>query len=224
VFLTRYREAIYDMAQAIAKEDGIARDLADNIFADLYGTPQPGRERVSKLSFYTGCGSLLGWMRAVMARAYIDIYRSGRRLVSLEEEQGTSEPAAPAAEAAVPVDPRLEQVTSAALAGLSAEDRFILAAYFLDGRTLAEVARTLGIHESTASRRVEKITAGLRKKIRDGLVRQGMSRAQAEEALVADVRDVQINVQATLKENLQENPEKPFSERKAGRRATGETP
>ena len=45
-FLLRYREPLYDMAHSIAKEDNIARELADNMFADLYGTNAAGGERV----------------------------------------------------------------------------------------------------------------------------------------------------------------------------------
>lgn len=220
-FLTRYRVALYDMAQSIARDESIARDLADNIFADLYGSEGSGTQRVSKLASYTGCGSLLGWMRAVMSRAFINIYRSGRRMVSLEEQEAAGELPTQPKEENVPVDGRLERATGEAIAALTGEDRFLLASYFLDGRTLAEVARTLGMHESTASRRLEKITSGLRKKIRDNMIRQGMSRAQAEEALEADVRDVQLDIRTKLKENLQETPAKPFSKRKAGGNTTG---
>ncbi|MGE0405367.1 MAG: RNA polymerase sigma factor [Candidatus Korobacteraceae bacterium] len=219
IFLTRYRETLYDMAHSIAKDDSIARDLADNIFADLYGTSPAGGERISKLRSYSGIGSLAGWLRAVMARAYIDVYRSGRRTVSLEDEQEFTELPAPPETLQTSVDSRLQEATSEALASLPAEDRFLLASYFLDGRTLAEVARSLGVHESTASRKVEKVTTGLRKKIRDSLLRRGMSRAQAEEALEADVRDLEIDVAGRLKENLQEPPSDPFSQRKAGAKA-----
>ena len=113
------------------------------------------------------------------------------------------------APAPLPVaEPRLEAATDEALASLSAEDRFILASYFLDGRTLAEVARLLGVHESTISRRVEKLTVSLRKKILEALVRRGMSRRQAEEALDADVRDLAVDVRARL---AQESSTPPFS-------------
>jgi RNA polymerase sigma-70 factor (ECF subfamily) len=218
-FLLRYREPLYDIAHAIAKDDSIARELADSLFSDLYGSQTPAGNRVSKLNSYTGTGSLQGWIRAVMAQSFINIYRSQRRLVSLEEETQDVELAAPAAEPTVSVDARLEQATDDALGSLPAEDRFILAAYFLDGRTLAEIARTLKVHESTISRRVEKIVAGVRKKIRDGLVRRGMSRAQADEALEADVRDVAVDVRARLQESLQETRNQPFSTQRAGKAA-----
>jgi RNA polymerase sigma-70 factor, ECF subfamily len=56
----------------------------------------------------------------------------------------------------------------------------------------------LGVHESTVSRKLEKITAALRKRIRSGLTARGMSKRQAKEALDADVRDVQVDVRARL--------------------------
>ena len=52
----------------------------------------------------------------------------------------------------------------------------------------------LGFHEATASRKLDRITKALRKSIRDGLVKGGMSKRQAEEALETDVRDIGIDV------------------------------
>ncbi len=209
VFLTRYREKLYDAALGIAREDSAARELADSLYADLYASSTREGQRVSKLASYMGRGSLEGWLRTVLAQAHVDRYRRGRRLVSLEEqtEQGL-QLEAPAAAPAPVAEPRLDAATSEALASLNAEDRFILAAYFLDGRTLAEVARMLGVHESTISRRVEKLTRSLRKKVVEGLGRRGMSRRQAEEALEADVRDLAVDVRARL---AQESSSPPFS-------------
>ncbi|MGH9603284.1 MAG: RNA polymerase sigma factor [Terriglobales bacterium] len=212
VFLTRYREKLYDAALGIARENSAARELADSLYADLYASTTHEGQRVSKLASYMGRGSLEGWLRTVLAQAHVDRYRRGRRLVSLEEqtEQGLQLEAPDPAP--VPVsEPRLVAATDEALDALSAEDRLILASYFLDGRTLAEVARTLGVHESTISRRVEKLTRTLRKKVLDGLGRRGMDRRQAEEALDADVRDLPVDVRRTL---AQESATPPFSIRK----------
>ncbi len=209
IFLTRYREKLYDAAHVITRDDATARELADSIYADLYGirTRESG-ERVSKLESYTGRGSLEGWLRTVLAQEYVNRYRSGRRNVSLEEreEEGHQLPA-PAREGTPLPDSRLEAAVDGALSALEAEDRFILAAYFLDGRTLAQVARMLGVHESTISRKLEKITSGLRKRILENLVHAGMSRRQAEEALAVDVRDVALDIRSRL---AQETGGRPF--------------
>ena len=199
IFLTRYRAKLYSAAYAIAKDEATGRELADSLYADLFGTTTRDGERVSKLNFYTGRGSLEGWLRTVLAQEFVNRYRSQRRMVSLEEETDAGvqfpqrDPETPLAP-----DARLEAATDEALSGLPAEDRFILASYFLDDRTLAEIARILGVHESTVSRRLEKIVHAVRKAIVKGLVRRGMSRQQAEEAMEADVRDFSVDVRRRL--------------------------
>ncbi len=212
VFLTRFREKLYDAARAIAREDSAARELADSLYANLYGTTEREGQRVSKLASYMGRGSLEGWLRTVLAQEHVNRYRRTCRLVSLDEqtEQG-AQFAAPPAAGNPPAEPRLAAATDAALASLAAQDRFILAAYFLDGRTLAQVARLAGVHESTISRRVEKLTRALRKKILEGLKQRGLTRRQAEEALESDVRDVMVDVRAHL---AQENRDPAFSLKK----------
>lgn len=212
IFLTRFREKLYLSALRVAREDSAARDLADTLYADLYGTATRDGQRVSKLSSYTGRGSLEGWLRTVLAQEYINRYRRTRRLVSLEEEseEGIQFPA-PEPQAATQADTRLSQATDEALAMLSAEDRTILSSYYLDERTLADVARMLGVHESTISRKIDKLSKCLRKQIIASLTRRGMSRRQAEEALEVDVRDLQVDIRRTL---AQESPVAPFSEKR----------
>ncbi len=212
IFLTRYREKLYQAALRIAREDSSARDLADTLYAELYGTASRGGERVSKLSSFTGRGSLEGWLRTVLAQEFVNRYRRTKRLVSLDEESDEgSQFAAPEPEAVPAVDARLELAVSSALAALSAEDRTILAAYYIDGRTLAEIARMLGVHESTISRKVDKLAKSLRKRIMAEMVQQGMTRRQAEEAFEVDVRDLQIDIRRAL---TQESTTTAFSEKK----------
>ena len=213
VFLTRYREKLFEMALGIAREAATARELADSLYADLYGVNSRG-ERVSKLSSYTGRGSLEGWLRTVLAQEFVNRYRKQRRTTSLDEEveEGRQFAAAPAGSAPGLEEPgpdsRIPQAVDAVLAVLSAEDRYVLASYYLDGRTLAEVARSLRVHESTISRRVDKLAHGQRKQILSELGRRGMTRRQAEEALDTDVRDLRVDLRARL---AQESPVGTFS-------------
>jgi RNA polymerase sigma-70 factor (ECF subfamily) len=211
IFLTRYREKLYLSALRIAREDSAARDLADGLYAELYGTSTRDGERVSKLASFTGRGSLEGWLRTVLAQEFVNRYRRTKRLVSLEEESEDGvQLAAPEPEPVRSADSRLESATDLALASLESEDRMVLAAYYLDGRTLAEIARMLGVHESTISRKVDKLAKSLRKKILAGLMQQGMSRRQAEEALEVDVRDLQVDIRRRL---AQETRAAAFSEK-----------
>jgi RNA polymerase sigma-70 factor, ECF subfamily len=211
-FLLRYREKLYDIARAIAREDSAARELADSLYADLYGTTMREGSRVSKLASYTGRGSLEGWLRTVLAQEYVNRYRRQKRLVSLDEESEAGMQFAAADSAPVSaLDLRLESATDEALSTLTAEGRFILASYYLDKRTLAEIARTLSVHESTISRKLEKLAKFLRKRILTGLTRRGMSRRQAEEALEVDVRDLQIDIRKSL---AQDSNRQPFPDKK----------
>jgi RNA polymerase sigma-70 factor, ECF subfamily len=200
IFLTRYREKLYHYALRIAREDSAAHDLAESLYAELYCTATREGERVSKLASFTGRGSLDGWLRTVLAQEFVNRYRRTKRLVSLDEEiEEGAQFAAPEPEPAASVySSLLESLTDAALAALSNEDRLILTAYYLDGRPLAEVARMLGVHESTISRKVDKLAKSLRRKILAGMMRQRMGRREAEEALEVDVRDLRVNIRRSL--------------------------
>jgi len=214
VFMSRYREKLYEVGLQITREDSAARDLSDSLYAELYGTTTRDGVRVSKLNFYTGRGSLEGWLRTVMAQEHVNRYRRQKRNLSLDEEteEGTQF-AAPETEPANPLDPRLEAATDEAFTVLPAEDQFILAAYYLDDRTLVEIAHMLSVHESTISRKLDKLAKALRKQILAGLGRRGMSRRQAEEAMEADVRDFTLNLRDRL---AQESPGKTFHKKKVG--------
>lgn len=203
VFLTRFRVTLYETAYKIAKEDSAARGLADSIYGELYGVDSKGQQRASKLLYYQGRGSLQGWLRTVIAQEYVNRYRNTRRETSLDAalEDGAQ---FAAAEPEVAVgDPRIEAAASAELAALDAEERFLLAAYYLDQRTLAEIAKLQGVHESTISRKLERATVGVRKRIRKRIIQSGMSPRQADEAMGdVDVRDLKVQVSETLRQGM----------------------
>lgn len=199
-FLIRYRDSLARSALAIAREEGAARELADSLYAELYGLEVSEGRRVSKLAYYDGRGSLEGWLRSVLAHEFTDRHRRERRLVSLDEqvEAGRDFRAAEAG-STVPPDPRLEAATGEALAAISAEERLLLASYYLDGQTLAAIAALLGVHESTVSRRLERAVRALSKDIIKRLRHCGFSRSQAREALEVDVRDLAVDVRRHLR-------------------------
>jgi RNA polymerase sigma-70 factor (ECF subfamily) len=199
LFLSRYREKLYRAAYAIAQEDSAARDLADSLYADLYGTRTTDGRRISKLNSYTGRGSLEGWLRAVLAQEYVNRYRCQHRLVSLDEQtEAGVQFQAEEPDPAQALDVRVEEATDQALASLPAEDKFILAGYYLDGRTLAEIACMLGVHESTISRKLEKITSSARKSIFAGLIKRGMSFKDAKQAMEVEVSEISLDVRRRL--------------------------
>jgi RNA polymerase sigma-70 factor, ECF subfamily len=205
VFLNRYRATLYESAYKIAKEESAARALADSLYAGLYGVDAKGQQRSSKLRSYQGRGSLQGWLRTVVAQEYVNLYRATRRETSLDAalDEGIQF-AAGEPEVSV-ADPRAEAAAAEELAALPVEERFLLAAYYLDRRTLAEIARLQGVHESTISRKLERVTSGLRKRIRKRMIEAGMSPRQADEAMQdADVRDLRVRVSETLRQGNEE--------------------
>ncbi len=198
-FLVLYREKLYRAARSISPEESTARELADSLYADLYGMKSASDGlRVSKLNSYTGQGSLEGWLKTVLAQEYVNRYRRERKFVPFDDTRETDVEFGPVKNSPEPAYEKLAAATDAALVGLSAEAQFLMAAYYLDGRTLAEIGRILGVHESTVSRRLEKITSGLRKQIVKELSRIGVSRDHAEEMLAMDVRDLEVNVASRL--------------------------
>src|SRR6266567_2180095 len=61
-FISRYRAKLHGMALHITRDGAHAAELADSLFADLYGVNARDGDRNSKLVFYTGRGSLEGWL------------------------------------------------------------------------------------------------------------------------------------------------------------------
>ena len=211
-FLLRFRPALYATARRIAGNEVNARELADEIYADLYGVPGASGRRISKLDSYTGRGSLEGWLRTVLSQQFIDRIRASAKTVSLDEqlEAGASFAArdpAPDSQS----DSRLTAAIAMCLDELPAEERFLLASYYLDQRTLADLAHQLHVHESTMSRRLDRIATALRKRVRKRLLAAGLSARRCDELLQdLDVRDLDIDVSAKLR---QETPAATFCQK-----------
>jgi RNA polymerase sigma-70 factor, ECF subfamily len=200
IFLTRYRELLYRAAYAIARDEPAGRELADSLYADLYGMAEDGMRR-SRLDSFMGRGSLAGWLRTVLAQRYVDGYRKRRREESLDEQEMELLPIActpdPAPASAQSLD-LLARSVSVVFGTMNAEERFLLASYYLDGRALWQIAELLDVHESTISRRLDRLTRKLRKALLKELERAGLSRRAAQEALETDVRDIELNIRKLL--------------------------
>ena len=203
-FFELYREAILRAACAITREESAGRELADSVYGWLYGVRETaakeGEARRSPLISYAGRGSLAGWLRTVLAQRFVDTYRRTRHETSLEEQEETLALAAAEAPAAgAEGDAALvAQAVSAVLEEMDAEDGFLLTAYYLDRRTLQQMAQMMEVHESTVSRRLARLTKTLRKRLMKRLQAMGLDRRAAEEALGVDVRDVNVDIRKIL--------------------------
>ena len=210
-FMALYSQPLTRAAVAISGSETVGKDLADAFYAELYGLTTREGQRKCPLDSYQGRGSLLGWLRTTLAQRFVDHYRRTYREQALEEQTLET----PVSDTAVQAEPALlallSEAVQAALRDQAAEERFLLAAYYLDGRTLAEIARLLGVHEATISRRLRRTTDTVRKQLLRNLGKSGLGRRAAEEALGTDPRDVDLKMD--LKKLLQIPDAEPFSRR-----------
>jgi RNA polymerase sigma-70 factor (ECF subfamily) len=206
-FVALYRQTLLRAAIAITGSETLGSELADQLYAELYGLTERDGKRRCPLESYRGRGSLIGWLRTTLAQRFVDHHRRSHREQPLEELDAPAlEPEKPAGEIWA-----LGKAIEEALGRRAAEERLLLAAYYLDGRTLLEIAKVLGVHEATVSRRVRRVTDGLRKQVLRILQDSGLSRRAAEEALGADPRDLDLN----LKKLLQYSQTDAFQEKAA---------
>ena len=176
--LENFRPAIVGAARAVAKDDSHAEDLANEIYADLYGLEQRDGRRRSLFSYFHGRSSLRTWLRSVVARSYVNAHRASKRGETLRDRL-VGEVATETA-AFEPPDPRrakhaelLGRALASALGKLESRDRLRLASYYVQNLTLDEVGRMLGEHESTVSRKLERTRKLLRKEIEQRLGSEG---------------------------------------------------
>lgn len=178
--VARFTTTVRSAARSASSNEDAAEDLAQSIWAELYGlrVREDGKP-TSKLAYYSGRGSLAGWLRAVVGQLAIDQHRKQSRLVQTEEDADLDR-------LAQHVDDGNEQLLSVGavnpeqsltnkLAGaemqralarsfkeLSDEDRLLVKLYYFDGLRLREAGAILGVHEATASRRLTRIHSDLR--------------------------------------------------------------
>jgi RNA polymerase sigma-70 factor (ECF subfamily) len=210
-FLEVYSQPLTRAAIAISGSETVGRDLADALYAELYGLSERNGERKCPLDSYRGRGSLLGWLRTTLAQRFVDHHRATHHNQPLDEFDGPAPDRM--TETPAPSLTLLAHAVEGALQCVGAEERFLLAAYYLDGRTLAQIAGLLRVHEATVSRRMRRATEAVRKDLLGNLQRAGMSRRGAEEALGTDPRDLDLKMD--LRKLLQRHEADAFSEKGA---------
>ena len=195
-FMTRYRDFLTQAAIGITSSAALGCELADSLYADLFGLTERGEQRRSPLGYYSGRGSLKGFLRATLAQRNVDHHRRSHRETPLTTDDLPA--ASPSPTPPPEMLSRVSQALRTSLGSLAAEDRFLLSAWFLDRRTLLEISRILGVHEATVSRRLQRLTARLHDGLLDNLQASGLSRAAAEEAMATDPRDLDVNLRLLL--------------------------
>jgi RNA polymerase sigma-70 factor, ECF subfamily len=179
-FVARFRPVLYRAARTVAPDDA-ARELADSLYAELFGLAEREGTRRSRLAYYHGRSSLATWLRSVLAQRRIDQLRAHRRFEPLPDEGPAAREQPPGAD-----DPKrarylaaLQESLAAAVAEMAPRDQLRLSCYYLRQMTLAEIGRLLGEHEATVSRKLARARAQLRQSVeRDLEGRRGMAAAE----------------------------------------------
>ncbi len=180
--VTSFNSVVKSTARNFCSNTEDVDDLANSIWAELHGlkTDADGNP-TGKIAYYSGRGSLAGWLRAVVHQLAIDQHRKLSRFVQIEEDREFENLASESAENSdnahfmgVAESPEeafsgkeaMADVSAAlqeTIASLETEDRLIIKLYYFDSLRLKEIGQMLGFHEATASRRLVKIQSDLRK-------------------------------------------------------------
>ena len=213
----RFTATVRSAARSASSNEDAAEDLAQSIWAELYGlrTRKDGMP-ASKLAYYSGRGSLAGWLRAVVAQLAVDVFRKQSRLVQTEEDTDLDRLArdskigeGQAVLAGVPnpeqsMSTRLEQTDmqralNKSVQELSAEDRLLVKLYYFDNLRLREAGAVLGVHEATASRRLSRIQTDLRKRVTKILIdERGWTQAETERSFAEVAQHLDTDLEALL--------------------------
>jgi RNA polymerase sigma-70 factor (ECF subfamily) len=216
----RFTSTVRSAARSATATEDAAEDLAQSIWAELYGLRVRADGRpASKLAYYSGRGSLAGWLRAVVAQLSVDTFRKQSKLVQAEEDADLDRLARDArvsetqafALSGVPnpeqslanrfAETDLQQALKKAVAELAAEDRLLVRLYYFDNLRLREAGAVLGVHEATASRRLTRIQTDLRKRVSQILTAErGWTTAETERSFAEVAQHLDTDLEGLIKE------------------------
>ncbi len=213
----RFKPTVRSAARSNSANEDAAEDLAQSIWAELYGLRvRKDGMPASKLAYYSGRGSLAGWLRAVVAQLAVDMFRKQSRLVQTEEDTEFDRLARDAQDgpgqsmvAGIPTPEEsmsnrfaqadMQQALSKAVQELGAEDRLLVKLYYFDNLRLREAGAVLGVHEATASRRLTRIQTDLRKRVTKILIEErGWTQAETERSFAEVAQFMETDLEALL--------------------------
>ena len=212
-FVREYRPVLYRAADALDPSGG-AREVADSLYADLYGIQARDGERRSLLHYFRGRSSLATWLRAVLAQRYVDRIRALRRFEPLPDEavgRHLQRAAVEPPDAPAPALARLRRALTAAIARLSARDRLRLGCYYHQELTLAETGRALGEHEATVSRQLARTRRAIREDVERQLRAEGLAEDEIGacfEAVAEDSGPIDLRQMLAAAERKESEPDR----------------
>ena len=198
-FVLEMRPVLYRAADALDRTGG-ARELADSLYAELFGMDHRGQARQSLLRYFHGRSSLATWLRAVLAQRHVDRVRVERRMEALPDElPGSVSPAVGDPDCAR-FGTMLREALENAVARLEPRDRLRLGCYYAQQLTLAQTGKLLKEHEATTSRQLARTRHAIRETVEDLLRARGLNDVQIARCFECAAEDAgTANLQEMLK-------------------------
>jgi RNA polymerase sigma-70 factor (ECF subfamily) len=215
----RFTSTVRSAARSASANEDAAEELAQSIWAELYGL-RVGKDGkpTSKLAYYSGRGSLAGWLRAVVGQLAVDSYRKQARLVQTEEDTDLDRiardlPAMSEGQAVISsslknpeqvisnrfAEAEMQQAFNTAISELPAEDRLLVKLYYFDELRLREAGSVLGVHEATASRRLTRIHSELRKRVSQILIQdKGWTKSETERSFTEVAQHLDADLESLV--------------------------
>lgn len=219
--MTGYEATVRSAARCHSQGETDAEELTQSIWAELHGlrTNKQGRS-AGKLAYYSGRGSLGGWLRAVVGQLAVDIHRRTARLVQPEdatdferlahEAHGAHasndglRAAAPDPERALIKQETMRDLDAAlarTISELTPEDRLLIKLYYFDDLRLHEAGRVLGVHEATASRRLARLHREVRSRVEAILIKEhGWTPPETKRSLAEAAGHLEIDLHRALEQ------------------------
>lgn len=224
--VARFTTTVRSAARSASSNEDQAEDLAQSIWAELYGLRRRADGKPSsKLAYYSGRGSLAGWLRAVVAQLAVDQHRKQSRLVQTEEDSEFDRLAQHAEDgneqliSVGAVNPEqslsnklagaeLQHALAQSLTELADEDRLLVKLYYFDGLRLREAGALLGVHEATASRRLTRIHSDLRKHVERILITEkGWTKSETDRSFAEIAVHLDSDLESLLRGGKTTAPE-----------------
>jgi RNA polymerase sigma-70 factor, ECF subfamily len=196
-FVREFRPGMYRAADAIDPSGG-AREIAEALYAELFGLKEHHGIRRSVFRYFHGRSSLATWLRSLITQRYVDRHRENRRFEPLPDDSASqhpstlarSHPSTLASSERERFVSAMRAVLSSATAALAPRDRLRLACYYAQEMTLAQIGRLTGEHEATVSRQLAKARRSLREDVERRLkAEHGFSSAEIDECFESVVDD-----------------------------------
>ena len=191
-FVKEFRPGMYRSADAM-DPSGAAREIAQALYAELFGLKEKDGIRQSVFRYFHGRSSLATWLRSLISQRLIDRHREHRKLDPLPDDTAAS----PLRARSAPIDPdrarfvaAMRAVLTAAIAALAPRDRMRLACYYAQEMTLAQIGTLTREHEATVSRQLAKTRRAIREDVERRLREEkGFANAEIEECFTSIADD-----------------------------------